>query len=97
MCHIDVVTSHIKSITSTNKLLTLLVCIYDNATGKQFNPVFPYGIYTIPEISVVGRSEQALTQAKVPYEIGKAKFEEIAKYVASNLPSQTPILLKTYD
>lgn len=47
--------------------------------GKQFNPVFPYGIYTIPEISVVGRSEQALTAAKIPYEVGKAKFEEIAK------------------
>ena len=47
--------------------------------GKQFNPVFPYGIYTIPEISVVGKSEQQLTKEKQPYEVGKAKFEETAK------------------
>ena len=47
--------------------------------GKKFNPVFPYGIYTIPEISIVGKSEQQLTQQKIPYEVGKAKFEETAK------------------
>ena len=39
----------------------------------------PYGIYTIPEISMVGRTEQELTQAKIPYEIGLARFEETAK------------------
>jgi NAD(P) transhydrogenase len=39
----------------------------------------PYGIYTIPEISMVGKTEQELTQAKVPYEIGLSKFEELAK------------------
>src|SRR5262245_3847745 len=39
----------------------------------------PYGIYTIPEISMVGRTEQELTAAKVPYEIGLARYEELAK------------------
>jgi NAD(P) transhydrogenase len=39
----------------------------------------PYGIYTIPEISMVGKTEQELTKAKVPYEIGLARFEETAK------------------
>ena len=39
----------------------------------------PYGIYTIPEISMVGRTEQQLTAEKVPYEVGQAKFEELAK------------------
>jgi NAD(P) transhydrogenase len=39
----------------------------------------PYGIYTIPEISMVGRTEQELTKARVPYEIGLARFDEIAK------------------
>jgi NAD(P) transhydrogenase len=39
----------------------------------------PYGIYTIPEISMVGRTEEDLTAAKVPYEVGRAKFEELAK------------------
>jgi NAD(P) transhydrogenase len=39
----------------------------------------PYGIYTIPEISMVGRTEQELTEKKIPYEVGQAKFEELAK------------------
>ncbi len=41
--------------------------------------LFPYGIYTIPEISTVGRNEEELTQAGIPYEIGKAQYREIAR------------------
>ncbi|HKV40904.1 MAG TPA: Si-specific NAD(P)(+) transhydrogenase [Blastocatellia bacterium] len=40
---------------------------------------FPYGIYTIPEVSMIGKTEHELTEAKSPYEIGVAKYEEIAK------------------
>lgn len=40
---------------------------------------FPYGIYTIPEISIVGKSEEELTKEGVPYEIGKAFYREIAR------------------
>jgi NAD(P) transhydrogenase len=39
----------------------------------------PYGIYTIPEISMVGRTEQELTAERIPYEIGQSKYEELAK------------------
>jgi NAD(P) transhydrogenase len=39
----------------------------------------PYGIYTIPEISIVGKTEDELTREKVPYEIGISRFEELAK------------------
>ena len=41
--------------------------------------LFPYGIYTIPEISMVGKTEEELTAAGVPYEIGKAHYREIAR------------------
>jgi NAD(P) transhydrogenase len=41
--------------------------------------LFPYGIYTIPEISYVGKNEEELTQATVPYEMGKASYREIAR------------------
>ena len=34
--------------------------------------LFPYGIYAIPEISMVGKTEEELTEAGIPYEIGKA-------------------------
>ena len=41
--------------------------------------LLPYGIYTIPEISMVGATEQDLTQRKIPYEVGVSKFQELAK------------------
>ena len=41
--------------------------------------LFPYGIFTIPEISMVGRTEEDLTKAGVPYEIGRATYREIAR------------------
>jgi len=37
------------------------------------------GIYTIPEISTVGYTEQELTKKKIPYEVGKAFFRNIAR------------------
>ncbi len=39
----------------------------------------PTGIYTIPEISSVGRTEQELTAAKVPYEVGRSSFKHLAR------------------
>jgi NAD(P) transhydrogenase len=41
--------------------------------------LFPYGLYTIPEISFVGRTEEELTNASVPYEVGMAHYREIAR------------------
>jgi NAD(P) transhydrogenase len=43
------------------------------------NHLLPYGIYTIPEISMVGRNEDELTQEGVPYETGVARYREIAR------------------
>ena len=42
-------------------------------------PFFPYGIYTVPEISMVGKTEQELTAERVPYEVGKALYENVTK------------------
>lgn len=39
----------------------------------------PTGIYTIPEISSVGKTERELTEQKVPYEVGQAFFKSIAR------------------
>jgi len=41
--------------------------------------LLPYGIYSIPEISMVGRNEEELRQAEVPYGIGIARYKEIAR------------------
>ena len=47
--------------------------------AKSMPGLFPYGIYTIPEISTVGKTEAELTEAGVPYEVGKARYNEIAR------------------
>ncbi len=44
----------------------------------------PTGIYTIPEISSVGKTEQELTAAKIPYEVGKAQFKHLARAQIAN-------------
>ncbi|KAG6976554.1 hypothetical protein JG688_00001234 [Phytophthora aleatoria] len=49
------------------------------ATSQLENGNYPYGIYTIPEISMVGQTEQQLTKDCVNYEIGIAKYSELAK------------------
>jgi len=41
--------------------------------------MFPYGIYTIPEISYVGRNEEQLTKEGIPFEVGVAHYREIAR------------------
>ena len=46
----------------------------------QSNPAnYPYGIYTIPEISFTGKTEEQLTDEDVPYEVGVAYYREIAR------------------
>ena len=53
-----------------------------HAFGKeaQSNPAnYPYGIYTIPEISFIGKTEEQLTDEDVPYEVGLAYYREIAR------------------
>ena len=49
-------------------------------SSVQSNPSFyPYGIYTIPEISFIGKTEEQLTEEDVPYEVGVAYYREIAR------------------
>jgi NAD(P) transhydrogenase len=46
----------------------------------QSNPaLYPYGIYTIPEISFIGKTEEQLTDEDVPYEVGVSYYREIAR------------------
>ena len=46
----------------------------------QSNPAtYPYGIYTIPEISFIGKTEEQLTDEDVPFEVGVAYYREIAR------------------
>jgi NAD(P) transhydrogenase len=43
------------------------------------NPVFPYGIYTIPEISTLGQTEAELKVKGTPYGVGWSRYREMAR------------------
>lgn len=45
----------------------------------SMSELLPIGIYTIPEISYVGRTEEELTEAAVPYEVGISRYRELAR------------------
>jgi NAD(P) transhydrogenase len=57
----------------------LASCHMFHQIANSTSALFPYGIYTIPEISMVGQSEQQLTQQNIPYEVGLARYREIAR------------------
>jgi len=57
----------------------LAACHAFGVSAGAMGSHFPVGIYAIPELSMVGATEQELTQAKVPYEIGVARYREIAR------------------
>ena len=47
--------------------------------AATMNELIPFGIYTIPEISYVGRNEEELTEAACPYEVGISRYRELAR------------------
>ncbi len=64
-----------------------------NANKTTLINDIPTGIYTIPEISSVGKTEQELTEAKVPYEVGRAQFKHLARaQITNNLVGSLKIL-----
>ena len=73
----------------------LASCRIFGAPSEHMPELFPYGIYTIPEISTVGQTEEKLTAARVPYEVGISKFNELAKSMM--LGDETGMLKLLFD
>jgi len=57
----------------------LASCHMFGKPSKMLANLIPYGIYSIPEISMVGQTEEDLTRTKTPYEVGLARYSELAK------------------
>jgi NAD(P) transhydrogenase len=57
----------------------LASCHMFGKPGKMPPNLIPYGIYTIPEISMVGQTEEQLTHENINYEVGLARYAELAK------------------
>jgi NAD(P) transhydrogenase len=68
------------SLASTSMEQGRVACCHAfGAKAESVPNLLPYGIYTIPEISVVGQSEESLTEEGIPYEVGKASYKEISR------------------
>ena len=65
--------------TTSSEQGRLAACYAFNVPTEPMADHFPIGIYTIPEISMVGKTELELTRNKVPYETGMARYKEIAR------------------
>lgn len=57
----------------------LAACHAFGIPAGRMSAHFPFGIYAIPEISMVGATEKELTEKKIPYEVGVARYREIAR------------------
>ncbi len=57
----------------------LAACFCFGKVDEEMSDNFPIGIYAIPEMSMVGKTEEQLTEERVPYETGVARYKEIAR------------------
>ncbi|MGQ0619671.1 MAG: Si-specific NAD(P)(+) transhydrogenase [Panacagrimonas sp.] len=65
--------------------------LLDPSAQPQSQHMIPSGIYTIPEISSVGKTERELTDERVPYEVGHAAFKSLAR---AQMTGETTGMLK---
>ncbi|WP_394833461.1 Si-specific NAD(P)(+) transhydrogenase [Pendulispora rubella] len=59
----------------------LAACHAFGLTAASMPELLPFGIYAVPEISMVGRHEEELTAEGIPYETGIARYREIVRGV----------------
>jgi NAD(P) transhydrogenase len=57
----------------------LAACHAFGKDPRPMDPLLPYGIYSIPEISMIGPTEEELTRDAVPYEVGVSRYRELAR------------------
>ena len=67
-------------------------------SALSMSELLPIGIYAIPEISYVGRTEEELTEAAVPYEVGLSRYRELARgHILGDTYGMLKLLVSTED
>jgi len=76
----------------------LAACAAFRVHADSMIEVMPIGIYSIPEISFVGRTERALTDAGVPYEVGVSRYRELARgHILGDSYGMLKLIVSTED
>jgi NAD(P) transhydrogenase len=75
----DVIGSPALASTSMEQARVAMVHAFNLKYKSDVAPILPYGIYTIPECSMAGATEESLQAHKVPYVVGKASYASNAR------------------
>ena len=65
--------------TSMEQARIAVVNMFDLHYKEELSPILPYGIYTIPETSMAGETEETLKAKNQPYVVGHARFKDNAR------------------
>jgi NAD(P) transhydrogenase len=60
--------------TSMEQARVAMCHAFDLRYKQRVHPVLPYGVWTVPEIAMVGETEETARAKEISYEIGKASF-----------------------
>jgi NAD(P) transhydrogenase len=83
--------------TSMEQARVAVVHFFDLGYKKGLAPVFPYGIFTIPEVSMVGETEEALRASGVPYVKGVADLSTNARGAMTGERGRLKLLFRRDD
>jgi NAD(P) transhydrogenase len=72
----DVIGNPSLASTSMDQARVAMVHAFDLKYRTGLAQILPYGIYTIPECSMAGETEESLTAQKIPYVVGKASYAD---------------------
>jgi NAD(P) transhydrogenase len=75
----DVIGNPALASTSMDQARVAMVHAFDLKYRRGLAQILPYGIYTIPECSMAGETEESLTAKKIPYVVGRAKYADNAR------------------
>jgi NAD(P) transhydrogenase len=65
--------------TSMEQARVAMCHAFDLEYKTRLSPILPLGIYTIPELSMVGETEESARQSGIDYEIGRARYRDNAR------------------
>ncbi len=83
--------------TSMEQARVAVVQFFDLKYKTRLAPIFPYGIYTIPEVSMAGETEAALKEKKVEYIKGVAEFSANARGLIIGEHGRLKLLFRKSD
>src|SRR5205814_1937657 len=52
---------------------------FGQGAKERISPVLPFAVYTIPEVAMVGKTEEELKKDGVPYSVGRATYDDVPR------------------